>query len=156
VKLTSLAVAIHGAHAHVNVFLDGKLSGTLVVGADEVDALRAVLGASAEVERLRAELAQLASNYATAAAVHIVDQRELAVANALLVKMTTVRLPKALRDLLTDHLAAQPATAPLSEDLGKALVQVVEAEHAAGCRYEREYPALDPEDCPRCSQGLRP
>ncbi|MES2384493.1 MAG: hypothetical protein V4593_08085 [Pseudomonadota bacterium] len=27
-----------------------------------------------------------------------------------------------------------------------------EAEHVAGCRYEKEYPAIDPEDCPRCSR----
>lgn len=26
------------------------------------------------------------------------------------------------------------------------------AAHMAGCRYEREFPAIDPEDCPRCSE----
>jgi hypothetical protein len=49
-------------------------------------------GAAAESERdaLRAELAQLASNYATAAAVHIVDQRELAAANAEVERLRAV------------------------------------------------------------------
>ena len=35
VKITSVQVEKRGAHQHVRVWIDGKLSGTLVVGAGE-------------------------------------------------------------------------------------------------------------------------
>ncbi len=42
-KVTQIVVIEQGAHEHVGVWLDGKLSGTLVVSAGESDALRAIL-----------------------------------------------------------------------------------------------------------------
>lgn len=41
--VSSVRVELRGAHAHLSVFFRGKLSGVLVVGADEAVALEQIL-----------------------------------------------------------------------------------------------------------------
>jgi len=69
-----------------------------------------------------------------------------------------------LRDLLLAASLAMPTPWPLPRETGLAIQRALsghvrtrnDPEHAVGCRYEQEHPALDPEDCPRCSQVPSP
>lgn len=100
----------------------------------------------AEVERLRAELEEavrLRSGNEFLSRELGRNNARLVTANALLKRCSHYVRGETITQavLLTEveaHLAGQPA-------------ETAETEHTPGCRYVREYPAIDPEDCPRCA-----
>lgn len=93
----------------------------------------------AEVERLRADACAFLARYNA-------ENAKLAVAHALLKQsqkpQTAVERARWQRDR-DAHLASAPAAAPLSDDLGKALVQVIDAEHSARTLTAAEQAVLD-------------
>jgi len=146
---------------------------------DEAAALRA------EVERLRADATEaIKPALDMRAAERDVALTQLAAANALIREMRDHieqdRRPGSLFRRSGAHLSSQPAAPVRTETVVAsgygvtiravsvtpderaalntrgARLPAVQSEHTAGCRYEEEFPAIDPEDCPRCSQPAAP
>lgn len=111
---------------------DGERIVAAMNGADIEASTAKVRKLGAEVERLRGEAEQVERGYQH-------TRVRLAQANALLERG---RQPF---ENIDDFLAWE-------EDTNAHLAG--QAAHQDGCRYERETPALDPDDCPRCAEQV--
>lgn len=105
-----------------------------------------------EVERLRAELGRARAKLGVAEHEHRMalgsERIKLAATNALLREWHSLDPD--------DEDPARSLYARTEAHLSGQAPARTEPEHTAGCRYEHEHPALDPEDCPRCSQRAAP
>lgn len=127
---------------------------TLKDARAEVERLRAQsdgrhtanLALCAELERMRTEALMAKGLIQGLVTERDAAEARLATATALLREARGVIYTddgSNLGERIQAFLAAEPAAPARAE-----------AEHDPGCRFEREYPAIDPEDCPRCSRRV--